>query len=552
MYHYSIILKIRFWSAMLLMLFFVRPVYSFQHAEQLKPYEADMRTEEVTLVAVIPEDAPPTYFRDTKTGKASGFAVDVMNGVAKRAGIRVIYIFGQSWTDIINKVEYGGADVIPGMGITEVRGKKLAFTRPLDTFPVSLFVRSSYKAITGLKSGMKVGVLEGSTAHEYLEKYPGILPKTYDSYKTGLFDLLAGRIDAFSCPDPILPALAREAGMEDRIRIAGDPIAEIKRAIAVRKSSVPLLERLNKAVDKFVETPEYREIYVRWYGKPAPHWTLRMAVIFMAAGTVLAVVIMAIWRYRSVMKLHRIIKERAAELATVNDQLRSFSAHLQKTIEDERTRIAREVHDDLGQLLTALKMDLSMLKKGLPDDRKPIIEKTESMDALIDATMQSVKRISTDLRPGILDHLGLTAALGWYAGEFEKRTSIACAVAFEPGEVALDKERTTTVFRVFQEMLTNVARHAQATKITALLRTQADGLMLQVKDDGRGISESEISDPKSLGLIGIRERVYLWGGTMHIQGVKGGGTTATILVPLACGPAPGYGGRDKACGREDK
>ena len=492
MHRYGIFMKLRLCSALLIMLFVVRPVYSVQDAEPVKQDAADLHREPTALVAVVPEDAPPAYFRDRKTGNASGFAIDAMNGVAERAGMRVTYIFGRSWTEIIKKVESGEADVAPCMGITGEREKKLAFTRPLDTFPISLFVRSSYKTIAGPKSGMKVGVLVGSTAHEYLKNYPGIVLEGYDSYKTGLFDLLAGHIDAFCCLAPILPALAREAGMEDRITIAGGPLTEVKRAIAVRKSSALLRERLNRAVEAFVESPEYREIYLRWYGKRAPYWTLGMAVMVMAIGTLLVIVFMAVWRYRSIVKLDRIIQERAAELEKVNDQLRSFSAHLQKTREDERTMIAREVHDDLGQLLTALKIDLSMLKKRLPPDHDPLAEKTASMDAHIDEAIQSVKRISTDLRPGILDHLGLIAAIRWYAGEFEQRTGIVCVVAFEPEEIVLDKERTTTVFRVFQEMLTNVARHAQATEITALLRTQADGLLLQVKDNGRGITETEI------------------------------------------------------------
>jgi signal transduction histidine kinase len=221
----------------------------------------------------------------------------------------------------------------------------------------------------------------------------------------------------------------------------------------------------------------------------------------------------------------------------MNDQLRNLSLHLEKAREDERTRIAREIHDDLGQSLTALKISLSILKKKLPEDQKTVIEKAKSMDDLVEASIQSVKRISTDLRPALLDHLGLTSAIQWQADEFGKRTGIPCTVVFDPEQLSLDRDRTTTVFRIFQETLTNAARHANATKLSVLLRIQGADLELQVEDNGRGITEHAISDPKSLGLIGIRERVNTWGGSLAISGSRNKGTTVTVRIPLEGGQA---------------
>jgi PAS domain S-box-containing protein len=235
---------------------------------------------------------------------------------------------------------------------------------------------------------------------------------------------------------------------------------------------------------------------------------------------------------RSRNELEILVGERTAELTMMNDQLRNLSVYLQKAREDERTRISHEVHDELGQSLTAIKIDLTFLRKMLPKDQKSVIEKAVSMAGLVDATIQSVKRISTDLRPGMLDHLGIAAAIEWQAEAFAKRTGISCKVASEPEEISLDRDRTTTVFRVFQEALTNVARHAKATKVTALLRAEADGLMLEVRDNGKGITESQASDPKSLGLIGIRERVNDWGGSLAVSGTRNKGTTVTVRIPL--------------------
>lgn len=230
--------------------------------------------------------------------------------------------------------------------------------------------------------------------------------------------------------------------------------------------------------------------------------------------------------------MERLVKERTAELSAANEQLRSLSVHLQNAREQERTTIAREIHDELGQALTALKMELSVLKKKLSRDQKTAVSKTESLEELVESTIQSVKRISTDLRPGILDHLGLTAAIEWQAQEFQKRTGIVCDAACEPDDIVLDRDRSTAVFRIFQETLTNVARHARATKVTVHLKAYHDAVELRVSDNGRGISEKRKAHPKSLGLIGIRERVNYWGGTLVIQGVRNKGTTVTALIRL--------------------
>jgi PAS domain S-box-containing protein len=231
-------------------------------------------------------------------------------------------------------------------------------------------------------------------------------------------------------------------------------------------------------------------------------------------------------------ELEQLVKERTAELTILSIQLRNLSTYLQEAREKERTLIAREIHDELGQSLTALKMDLSLLTRRLPKGENKVLEKAESMAALIETTIQSVKRISTELRPGILDHLGLTAALDWQANEFRKRTGITCDVVCEPDEIVVDRDRTTTVFRIFQETMTNIARHANASKVDVLLKREEKELVLQVKDNGVGIAEEQLSDVGSLGLIGMRERVHYWGGTLAITGTRNKGTMVDARIPL--------------------
>jgi len=225
-------------------------------------------------------------------------------------------------------------------------------------------------------------------------------------------------------------------------------------------------------------------------------------------------------------------KRAEEELRSSREQLRNLSAHLQSVREEERTLIAREIHDELGQALTALKMDLSWLGNRLPKDEKSLLEKAKSMSELIDMTIQTVKRISAELRPGLLDDLGLAVAIEWQAEEFQNRTGIKCEITLAPKDIILDQDRSTAIFRIFQETLTNVARHANATRVKVSLKEDKGKLVLKVRDNGIGITQEQISAPKSFGLIGMQERAHFWGGKVKISGIRNKGTTVTVSIPL--------------------
>ncbi len=225
-------------------------------------------------------------------------------------------------------------------------------------------------------------------------------------------------------------------------------------------------------------------------------------------------------------------KEAEEELKNSREQLRSLLAHLQSVREDERARISREIHDELGQVLTALKIDLSWVIKRLNKDQKPLYEKTRLMSQLVDMNIQTVKRICAELRPGLLDVLGLTAALEWQAEEFQERTGITCDIVIDPDNISLERDLSTAIFRIFQETLTNIARHARAKKVAASLKEKDGELILKVKDDGKGITEKQMSSPKSIGLIGMKERVHYLGGKVKITGIKNKGTTVIVDIPL--------------------
>jgi signal transduction histidine kinase len=212
-------------------------------------------------------------------------------------------------------------------------------------------------------------------------------------------------------------------------------------------------------------------------------------------------------------------------------KLKALSERLLMAQEEERTRIARELHDDLGQSLTALKMDVVGLLQAMPPPPELDAIRDRILHTL-DATVASVQQISSELRPSVLDDLGLFAAMEAEARLFTERSGIECEVSVV-GDGPIDREATTAIYRIFQEALTNVARHSNATRTEVRLRHRAEDLLLEIRDDGRGVTEEEIADPLSIGLIGIRERADLIGGTVEFQGVAGRGTIVSVRLPTA-------------------
>ncbi|CAK0753332.1 Sensor histidine kinase [Gammaproteobacteria bacterium] len=212
------------------------------------------------------------------------------------------------------------------------------------------------------------------------------------------------------------------------------------------------------------------------------------------------------------------------------DQLRELSARLQSIREEERTHIALTIHDELGQALTGLKMDIAWLQNHLDQPRSVLLKKMQMMSDLTDSIIKSVRRIATELRPGILD-VGLVAAIEWALQEFQARSGIESKFINAPDDLSLDREGATVVFRIFQEILTNVARHAQASSIEVKMEENTGWVILQVTDDGQGIAESEIHNPKSIGLLGMRERARSRAGDVLFHGIPGRGTTVTIRIP---------------------
>ncbi len=224
-------------------------------------------------------------------------------------------------------------------------------------------------------------------------------------------------------------------------------------------------------------------------------------------------------------------KRAEEEIHASREQLRELSSRSRTVIEEERKRIARDLHDELGQELSLLQLELGILRKHLPPAEKDLLRKTKSMTSLIDFAIRSVQRLSSELRPTLLDNLGLGAAAEWAVNEFQKRTRIRCRITVDPPDLTLDADRSTALFRILQEALTNILRHAKATRVVVHLTKRRDGIELRVRDNGRGITALRIKDPKSTGLVGMRERVLPWGGSVTFDGRQGKGTEVIVAIP---------------------
>jgi signal transduction histidine kinase len=212
--------------------------------------------------------------------------------------------------------------------------------------------------------------------------------------------------------------------------------------------------------------------------------------------------------------------------------LRELASGMDSVREQEKSRIAREIHDELGQALTALKLDVAWLAERLPAGQTAAAGKLNAMDAMIDATVAATRRISADLRPLVLDDLGLVSAAEWLVQEFTQRTGIPCELAVRSPDLELKDPQATAIFRILQESLTNVARHAQARRVEVDLARANGAVTLSVRDNGRGFNLGDPRRPSSFGLMGLRERVSLLGGEVRIESQPGRGTVLHVQIPL--------------------
>lgn len=288
------------------------------------------------IIAAVPADFPPTYFKDKQTGKAAGFAIDVMNEVARQAGLEVEYIFGQPWDEISQILLSGKADVIPNLVISEDRKKLFTFTHPVESVPINYLVRSNDKQRTALKPGMTVGVIKGSIPYNFLKSRTDITLVAYENLQHLLFDLLAGHLDMVLTPTPNILKLAIEAGVDDRVTALEPPVIDAKRGMALRPDDRELYQRLDRVIAEFVGSDTYIELYEKWWGKPKPYWTVKR-VVTIAAGILIVIGTLMGWLFwASTSRLNRRLRRSLAETEEERFKLDTAAGFLQKS--EERFR----------------------------------------------------------------------------------------------------------------------------------------------------------------------------------------------------------------------
>jgi len=329
-----------------------------------------------TVIAAIPSDFPPTYFKSRLTGKPTGFAVDVMDEIARRAGLKVVYIFGRQWDEVEDMVLNGKADLIPNHTIDDERSKLFTFTEPVETVPMHLMVRSQESRFYGIVPGIKIGVMKESVAEHYLKAIPSITIGTYPNPHTLIFELLSGQIDAILTATPNLLKFANDAGVGDKIKTVGGPVIDAKRAIAVRKEDKVLAARLNKAIAGFVGSPEYQALYRKWWGTPEPYWNSRRVAGAIAATLALVILFMGGWRYHSIKRLNVQLNASMTGLEKAQKTLQEQAAMLEAEIIERHRAEARLAakHQELEDVNHTLEDRIATTLKEIREKDQMLIQ----------------------------------------------------------------------------------------------------------------------------------------------------------------------------------
>jgi two-component system, cell cycle sensor histidine kinase and response regulator CckA len=297
--------------------------------------------DEKEIIAGIPANFPPHYYLDEKKGVPQGFAIDVMEEIARRTGIKVKYVVYSDWDKIIEAIKKGEVELVPNIGITAERAEFMDFSSPVETLHIVIFVRATttdIKNINDLK-GREVAVMKSNKGQFLMEERGGSMLQIYVSQEEAFLSLISGGSDALVYPEPPIKLLAQKIGLGDRIKVVGEPLLEVKRSIAVRKGNPELLKALDDEVTAFIKTPRYAEIYAEWYGKSEPYWTARRVAVFGGVFLAFVIVTSVIWRYLSVMGLNKKLQAALTERKKAEEALRATNEQLRALVQSSPVAI---------------------------------------------------------------------------------------------------------------------------------------------------------------------------------------------------------------------
>jgi signal transduction histidine kinase len=472
-------------------------------------------------IRVVMDNAYAPFAFQSDEGRLQGILVDQWRAWEKKTGLKAD-IYAMDWGQALRRMRGGEFDVIDCIVETDERRKYFDFTTANTRVEASIYFRRPIAGITDLASlrGFPVAVKAGDQHVDQLEANGVTTVIRFQSNDAIIEAAKQHKVNVFVVDDPSALYLLNKAGLDEEFRHSA-PIFRDELKRAVRKGDAALLHTVSQGFAA-IEPAELRRIEEKWFGLTVNRYA-RYLTYASYAAVAAAVLIAGLAGWNRLLR--KGILQRTAALHALVERL-------QNAREEEAKRIARELHDDLGQQLTALSLELAKLERNLtggassPDQAAQI----QRMHSVVDHTIGVVQEISSELRPGHLDVLGLTAAIEWQLTEFSRRSGIACRVTRLDEVPDLSDAQRTAVYRILQEALTNIARHAGATQAEVSLEAGTDRLALRIRDNGRGITAAERDDPHAIGLLGMRERAQIAGGDVTITGGAGFGTTVVVRI----------------------
>ena len=485
---------------------------------------AQIAAETPRTIRVVMDNAYAPYAFQSDDGKLEGILVDQWLAWQEKTGIKV-ELFAMNWSEALRRMRAGEFDVIDSIVETAARLNDFDFTPPYTAVEASIYFRNDIAGIRDLASlkGFPVGVKTGDQHVDKLKANGVTTLILFESNDAIIRSAKEHTINVFVVDDPSALYLLNKASIEADFRHSA-PIFRDELRRGVRKGDAATLRTV---ADGFaaIEPRKLRQIEEKWYGSTINRYRQYITYgIYAAIVAILLIAGLAGWN----RTLSKGVLHRTAEL-------QALSRRLVEMQESERRHLSRELHDRVGQDVTALKINIGILQSALASHgSEDVRARLDDSAVLVESTMDSVRSVLHELRPPMLDELGLAAALAWHARDFSARTGIAVAVRGSEPAVRPPPEVEIALFRIVQEALNNVAKHAGARRVEIALDYANGECVMTVQDDGigiRGVGDSPVKPNPGLGMVTMRERAQAVGGRFEIRALPGGGTRLTVRIP---------------------
>ena len=325
---------------------------------------ASEKSQVIDVKVAVLKNFPPQYSLSEK-GTPQGFAIDIIEEIGRLSHLKIQYVIKDTWVEMMNALQSGEVDIIPNMGITEPRRLVFSFSQPVETFTISLFVRKNETRIQDTKSlaNRTVAVVRLNIGEVIARDIEKVRVHTFEHTEDALFNLLSGGVDAFIFPEPVLWKMARNSGVDARIKVLDVPLRKIQRGVAVKKGNNALLARINAGITALAGTRTYQKIYLSWYAKPTPYWTPKKIMTGMASVVIIVIFIMNYWRSRSLSVINRQLAQQVQKRKISEQQLKKAHDTLEEKVHERTQQLSRTV-SELQDTNMALKESEQNYKKA--------------------------------------------------------------------------------------------------------------------------------------------------------------------------------------------